>query len=250
MQIKYSYWYFKQAISPEDCRRIIELGTRQIQESKEKGINVEGHTHGFNEKGENPGAAPQGEKTKQELIKDGVKKSYVRDSEVAWLTDEWLYELIHPLINKANKLAGWNWQWDWSEPFQFTVYNPGGFYSWHKDGGGCHNTKYKRYTYGVTPAPLHTGHLVPDGYTTNPSSVGKIRKISMTLSLNPADDYEGGNLKFDFGPHGDEQFHECVEIRPQGSMIVFPSFIDHCVTPVTTGTRYSLVLWSLGDPWK
>ena len=60
-----------------------------------------------------------------------------------------------------------------------------------------------------------------------------------------------GNLKFDFGPHASGQrFHECVEIRPQGSIIVFPSYVYHQVTPVTSGTRYSLVLWSLGQPFK
>jgi hypothetical protein len=26
--------------------------------------------------------------------------------------------------------------------------------------------------------------------------------------------------------------------------------MPHCVTPVTKGTRYSLVLWVLGDPFK
>ena len=35
----------------------------------------------------------------------------------------------------------------------------------------------------------------------------------------------------------------------QGSVIVFPSFIWHRVTPVTKGTRYSLVSWTLGKPY-
>ena len=43
---------------------------------------------------------------------------------------------------------------------------------------------------------------------------------------------------------------EVEEIKDQGSMIIFPSFLDHCVTPITKGTRYSLVLWSVGDPFK
>ena len=41
-----------------------------------------------------------------------------------------------------------------------------------------------------------------------------------------------------------------TEIRPRGSIIVFPSFVWHRVTPVTKGTRYSLVVWSLGYPFK
>ena len=53
------------------------------------------------------------------------------------------------------------------------------------------------------------------------------------------------------GPHASgKRFHEVEEIRPQGSIIVFPSYVYHQVTPVTRGTRYSLVLWSLGQPFK
>ncbi len=37
--------------------------------------------------------------------------------------------------------------------------------------------------------------------------------------------------------------------KSKGSVIVFPSFIYHRVTPVTKGTRYSLVTWNLGYPY-
>ena len=88
-------------------------------------------------------------------------------------------------------------------------------------------------------------------YTDNQDQVGKIRKLSMTINLNKPGEYEGGNLKFDFGPHvTGKRYHECTEIRPQGSIIIFPSFLYHQVTPVTSGTRYSLVLWTLGQPFK
>jgi len=42
----------------------------------------------------------------------------------------------------------------------------------------------------------------------------------------------------------------CEEIKEQGSVVIFPSFTFHRVTPVTKGTRYSLVSWSVGNPWK
>ena len=88
-------------------------------------------------------------------------------------------------------------------------------------------------------------------YVDDINFVGKVRKLSVTINLNKPGDYEGGNLKFDFGPHTEgERYHECTEIRPQGSIIVFPSFIAHQVTPITKGTRYSLVLWSLGQPFN
>ena len=40
------------------------------------------------------------------------------------------------------------------------------------------------------------------------------------------------------------------EIRPKGSLIIFPSDLWHRVRPVTKGTRYSLVIWNLGWPFK
>ena len=43
---------------------------------------------------------------------------------------------------------------------------------------------------------------------------------------------------------------QCKEILPKGSIIVFPSYVWHRVKPVKKGTRYSLVLWNLGYPFK
>ena len=88
-------------------------------------------------------------------------------------------------------------------------------------------------------------------FTEDTKKWGKVRKISMTVNLADPKNYDGGNLKFDLGPHTEEdRFKVCDDIRPQGSAIVFPSFTYHCVTPVTKGTRYSLVLWCLGKPWQ
>jgi PKHD-type hydroxylase len=233
LQLKYSYWYFQSVITPEICQKIIDAGNAKIVEAKKNNVPVDGYTFGENSKLDMPNAMPKGEKTTQEIKQKDASEVYVRDSEVAWFTDPWLYDLIHPYIHDANRLAGWKWNWDYSEPFQFTKYNEGGFYGWHKDGGGCHNTAFKRFIPGISKEPMRSNDRMPDGYTNNAKTVGKIRKLSMTLSLNPATEYEGGDLKFDFGPHNGEQFHTCSEIHPQGSIIVFPSFVDHCVTPVT-----------------
>jgi PKHD-type hydroxylase len=251
MQLTNSYYWFRSAIDPETCKKIIDLGVTKIEEEKLKGHNVEAYTFGDEQKGAKPQASPKGELTAQELLNTDITDHYVRDSKVTWLNDQWLYDLFHPYIASANKLAGWNWQWDFSESFQFTVYEPEGFYSWHKDGASDSIGSYRRYICGVTPVDLRPNGRVPDGYITNSNLVGKNRKISMTCNLNVPGDYEGGNLKFDFGHHTNgERFHECEEIRPQGSIIVFPSFVDHCVTPITKGKRYSLVLWTCGDPFK
>lgn len=99
--------------------------------------------------------------------------------------------------------------------------------------------------------PLRLDGRLPPGFTDNEFMWDKVRKISMTVNLTNPDNYAGGNLKFDLGAHaGTKRYHICQEIRPTGSIIVFPSFLYHCVTPVTRGTRYSLVLWSLGKPFR
>ena len=40
------------------------------------------------------------------------------------------------------------------------------------------------------------------------------------------------------------------EIKEKGSIIVFPSYEFHKVAPIIKGTRYSLVIWFLGKPFK
>ncbi len=73
----------------------------------------------------------------------------------------------------------------------------------------------------------------------------------MTLNLSDPRAYEGGDLLIDFGPHSaQERFNRFEEFKEQGSVVFFPSFTRHQVTPVTKGTRYSLVMWVLGKPWR
>jgi len=259
MQVQNTYFWFKSALTPEQCQKIIDLGVTEIDRIKKAGGSTEATTFGDNHKQafEKTGkeVIPQQDKTIEELKsqvgenKNIEQERYVRDSEVAWFNNPWLYDLIHPFLYQANNEAGWKYEWDFSESFQFTKYNKGGFYGWHADGNSCNFGKYKRYIPGVSPTTPDGG--IPKGYTTNANMVGKVRKLSITINLNEPGEYDGGNLKFDFGPHASgKRFHEVEEIRPQGSIIVFPSYVYHQVTPVTRGTRYSLVLWSLGQPFK
>ena len=74
-----------------------------------------------------------------------------------------------------------------------------------------------------------------------------VRKISVSIVLN--DDYEGGSLFFRY--LDDKSNIKDVEVKPRaGDMIIFPSFIDHKVSPVTKGIRYSIVAWFGGPPFK
>ena len=166
------------------------------------------------------------QKLNQRQVKDLKKK---RDSNIVWISENWIYKELHPFIRQANTKAGWGFQWDFSEACQFTKYNKGQYYDWHCDSWeGSYNKP-------------------------NTSSHGKIRKLSVTLSLSGEKDYKGGELEFDFrnmDPDKKRNTKICKEIKPKGSLVVFPSFMWHRVKPVTKGSRYSLVIWNLGWPFK
>lgn len=71
-----------------------------------------------------------------------------------------------------------------------------------------------------------------------------IRKLSMSIQLNDPNTYEGGDLELRLG---DEPMKMD---RKRGLVTFFPSYVLHRVTPVTKGTRYSLVAWISGPPFK
>lgn len=67
------------------------------------------------------------------------------------------------------------------------------------------------------------------------------RKLSISVQLSDPTDYEGGDLEF-------LNIEQTVP-RSIGSLIVFPSYLVHRVTPVTSGTRRSMVSWISGPPF-
>lgn len=71
------------------------------------------------------------------------------------------------------------------------------------------------------------------------------RKLSMVIQLTDPTEYEGGQLQFT-----EVQSPASEELRKRGSIIVFPSYLQHAVTPVTKGKRHSLVLWISGPRWR
>jgi len=211
MNLEYYYWYFQSAIPPKICDDIIKYGLDQKEQLALTG--------GLTEKKEE-------EKLTEKELKDLSKK---RKSNIVWMNDRWIYREIQPYIRIANQSAGWNFEWDWSESCQFTKYKLNQFYDWHCDSWNKPYDKPK-----------------------DPNSHGKIRKLSVTVSLSDETEYEGGDFEFDFrqSDEGSNQPQVCKEIRPKGSVVVFPSFVWHRVKPVTSGTRYSLVMWNLGWSFK
>ena len=158
----------------------------------------------------------------QKEIKD-LKKH--RNSRVTFLNDWWIQRHIFPAIQEANVVAKWNLSITGHESMQFTKYNKGQFYDWHYDSW-------------VDPYKNNT-----------------VRKLSVTVSLSDENDFEGGDLEFAIQDNNAKKplkkiLRTCHEVRKKGSLVVFPSFLWHRVTPVIRGTRYSLVIWSTGEPYR
>jgi PKHD-type hydroxylase len=215
MLLKNYYYYFKSALSPRLVKHILDYG---------KSFNTEmAYTGGAEKEIQKNG------KLSKKTLKNIQKK---RKSDVVWLSENWIYKELHPFVEEANFKAGWNFGWDWSEPCQFTRYDKGQYYGWHCDSF--------EDAFDRPGKPEHQ----------------KIRKLSMTVSLSDPSEYTGGNLEFDLRNTHDLEWkkgktiRQCTEIRPIGSVVVFPSFVWHRVAPVTKGTRYSLVMWSCGYPFK
>lgn len=70
------------------------------------------------------------------------------------------------------------------------------------------------------------------------------RKLSLVLQLSYPSDYEGGELQFMM-----EGKPTPVE-KERGLIVLFPSFALHQVTPVTKGSRQTLVSWISGPEFK
>jgi len=213
MNLLHHYYYFTEVLTPKFCDEIIKYGTEQQEYLALTGNETE--------------KVKKEKSLDKKSLKDLKKR---RDSNIAWLNDKWIYKEIQPYINEANRLAGWNFDWDWSESCQFTKYKLNQFYDWHCDS-------------------WHGPYNNPDNQNTH----GKIRKLSVTCSLSKPEDYEGGELEFDFRNSDNlkkSSLRKCTEISPRGSIVVFPSHVWHRVKPVTKGTRYSLVIWNLGYPFR
>tara|TARA_R110001592_G_scaffold65302_1_gene200489 strand:+ start:51 stop:611 length:561 start_codon:yes stop_codon:yes gene_type:complete len=143
----------------------------------------------------------------------------IRRGKTFFTSQSYIYDLFFPYMRNANKSADWNFDITSAEACQISKYDYNDRYDFHMDSIGTWPTR----------------HDCPD----NEYLHNKTRKISMTCTLNS--DFEGGELEFVNGYSLG---------ATQGTIIFFPSFMQHRITPITKGTRYSIVLWFLGAPWR
>ena len=165
-----------------------------------------------------------------------------RDSNVAWFNDFELQNTFKMFVDITNYECGWRYDIVDCEQLQFTVYDGAKkqHYDWHTDGQGCHHNARKSMQF-------HQPKEANLRFTPQTNLLGTVRKISLSAVLN--DDYEGGELLF--RSLGDDSEILETSITPnKGDLVIFPSYIDHKVAPVTKGIRYSVVAWYGGPPFK
>jgi len=147
--------------------------------------------------------------------KGGVVNPNIRRSQVSWLNNTpdttWVFEKLADVAAKMN-----------AKHFRFDLT---GF------GEALQLTHYDQSENG-----MYGWHVDFGG--------GISRKLSMAVQLTDPSEYEGGNLQV-------MTTGEPKNIRKQRGLIaIFPAYVLHQVTPVTQGSRQSLVAWVSGPPFK
>jgi PKHD-type hydroxylase len=145
----------------------------------------------------------------------------LRKSEIRWLNTldpnhRLVVDTLWNFFIDANR-DHFGFDLNYMREVQYTTYHgeQGGKYDWHKD------------TFWINPTMNH-------------------RKLSMTIQLAEPNEYEGGDFEIDaeFG------VLDQAVIKQRGTVLVFPSFLRHRVTPVTSGIRRSLVCWAEGPKFR
>jgi len=148
----------------------------------------------------------------------GIVNPGYRKSKIFWLPKEqeysWIYErIIEKVVESNNEYFNFEIS-EIEDNIQISEYNSEykGFYDWHIDVG--------------QGGPVSR------------------RKLSISVQLSDSATYEGGDLEFS------DSAEQKTAMRERGAMTVFPSYMRHRVNPVTKGTRYALVVWVAGPPFR
>lgn len=146
---------------------------------------------------------------------EAIARKELRKSELMWIKpgteNDWIYDRLGQACLQTNANR---YKFDilgFQTELQLANYEGQGFFDWHMDFGA--------------------------GDISN-------RKLSITVQLSSPDEYEGGELQF--------MINQNIITAPKekGTAIIFPSFCLHRVTPVTSGSRKSIVGWIAGPPYK
>ena len=155
---------------------------------------------------------------KQEIQNyDSPAKSALKTSEVQFVKFASIAQKLNKFISYCYSANTNNYGFDLfpvtgDKVFNYNIYKPGTEYSWHIDA----------------------------------ESLSPVRDVKLTAMINCSDEpYEGGELVLFKGIEV-----KCPDFEMPGSVIVFPSFTNHKVNKVTSGTRKTLALWMWGPKFR
>lgn len=156
--------------------------------------------------------------TRAELVQAPDPLGKKRITDVAWLARDtetaWLYARLEEAVQRMNiQFYKYELYPQIRERLQYTVYHgeAGGHYDWHVDHG---------------------------------AATQDARKISLSLQLSDAAAYQGCDLELSYGDGS------VPAPRRKGTLVAFPSYVLHRVSPITAGTRKSLVAWVSGPDFR
>lgn len=147
-------------------------------------------------------------------VGEGNYNPEIRRSKVSWLKVPWILNKLYDYVNRANELS-----------FNVNVY------------------KQARMQYTEYHAE-EKGHYGLHHDVMWDKNDGLDRKLSIVVQLSDPSEYEGGSFAFSEVKTPKEDL-----FKVKGSVLVFPSYLSHQVTPVTKGVRKSLVAWFDGPQW-
>jgi PKHD-type hydroxylase len=124
----------------------------------------------------------------------------------------WFAGILLEHAMKANRECKWDYDVTSHECLQYAEYGPEQHYNWHTD-------------------------------TFTLSGASTDRKITVVCLLNDVAEFEGG--KFQMRLYG--EYEAPLE---KGTIIAFPSILEHKVTPVISGIRKSATIWLNGPRFK
>jgi PKHD-type hydroxylase len=156
-------------------------------------------------------------------LEAGVLFEKTRKSKIGWVIrnddNHWFFRKMDSAINKLNN-EYFGFDIYSLDKMQYTVYDGHGeHYTWHHD-------------------------MLMDSENMNDFVSESQRKLSCVLQLSDPKEYNGGDLElFVNGQNVNMK-------KKRGYMSVFPSFVNHRVTPLQSGLRKTLVAWFTGPDWR
>ena len=147
--------------------------------------------------------------------------------------ESWIIDKTIKAASKFNdKFCKYNIDWfGLNHEMQLANYDkPGHWFDWHRD--------LNFHSYDEHKESIEQGKYK--------------RKISAIIQLTDPKEYVGGRLqlgteqeKLRAEPNDTHQSH-----LQKGSMLFFPSFVNHMVDKLVSGSRQSFTIWYLGPPWR